>query len=797
MPPGKKMMTVKLASMSKKSENNLIYNGFRNTVRYLLMGLIIVAITGCAMRRDFKQGQEAQQQKDWDQAVQHYLKAVAGEPENAQYRISLTNALLAASNLHLNRGRALVADGQLKPALMEFEKALENNPANNIARNEKITLLKTLRKLEKKQLNKTEIQQIKEEAQGDEPLLPELEKYDQKLSLKFKKSDLKQVFKVISKSTDIDIFFDQSYKSKRITCDWNKLELKEALDRIMMKTGLFYKVINPKAVIVVPDTATNRKKYDELVMKTVFLSNRKAETLQKVLRSLTGLKTIAVDEEQNAITFKGRPEEVKMAEKIARIHDKPRGELFLNIEIIEANRSRLKDYGIELSQYQVTESYWPDTGSDFDSGVSTIRLHELGKTTASDFLLTLPSITYKLLRSDRNSRIKAQPHMRILDREKGEVRLGDKVPIPTTSFVPYNTGGPSQQPITSYQMQDIGINIEVTPQIHHDGQVTLELKFELTFITSPGSERLPPTIGNRSVNTRIKLRDNETSILAGLLRDTERKAMQAFPLLSNVPILKDIFGGNKNEVEQTDIILTLTPRIIRFPEIVPEDLEYSLVGTASRPGLKPNWKAPEQETAIQKSTEETARQKRKIENRIENKIKKKIDSKKEHSINKSNAGEVETNKENIEIKTSQKIKKNDIVSLVLRAPKGDLRINRDYSIPVTVTGSPEIRAVTLEMETDPTALRFLDIQKGTLLTQSGVNSQMSKRVDAINGKIKLTISLAKPVKVNGNDQLAIIRIKPLRAGEGSIRPVKQQVMDSKMRALKSLCRGVKFQVSKK
>jgi general secretion pathway protein D len=160
------------------------------------------------------------------------------------------------------------------------------------------------------------------------------------------------------------------------------------------------------------------------------------------------------------------------------------------------------------------------------------------------------------------------------------------VPIPTTSFVPYNTGGPAQQPITSYQLQDIGINITITPRLHHDGLITLKLKFELTFITSPGDGRIPPTIGNRSIETIIKLRDNETSILAGLLRDTERKTMRGFPFISSVPILKDIFSGNKNEIDQTDIILTLTPRIIRFPDIDEEDMGFIWAGTASRPGLK-------------------------------------------------------------------------------------------------------------------------------------------------------------------------------------------------------------------
>jgi general secretion pathway protein D len=225
-------------------------------------------------------------------------------------------------------------------------------------------------------------------------------------------------------------------------------------------------------------------------------------------------------------------------------------------------------------------------------------------TDTSDYLLTLPYVNYKLLKFDSQSRIKAKPQLRVVDQEEVKVRLGDKVPIPTTSFVPYNTGGPAQQPITSYQLQDIGININITPRLHHDGLITLEMKFELTFITSPGDGRVPPTIGNRSVETIIKLRDNETSILAGLLRDTERKSIRGFPFVSGVPLLKDIFSGNKNELDQTDIILTLTPRIIRFPDIDEEDLEFIWAGTAQRPELKkpaPELRLKEDEKAEKKS----------------------------------------------------------------------------------------------------------------------------------------------------------------------------------------------------
>lgn len=746
----------------------------------MYLSILAVAFTllgiSCAWRKDFRQGQEAFQRKDWDQAVAYFLKAVGEKPDSVEYRISLANALISASNHYLQKGKQFQEENQLKAALIALDKALEYNPENNEARRRKYNLLKHLKELEKQQREKTELQQLKEKAAEEELPVPQVEYKEKPYSLKFARADLKQVFKALEKASGVSFIFDESFKTKRIEVNLQNVGFMEALEKIMLQTNLFYKVVDPHTIMIIPDTPAKRRDYEDLVMRTIFISNGNPDEILKLVRALTGMKTAATDKELNTITFKGTPEEVKMAERITRIHDKPKGEVFIDIEIIEVNRTRVREYGIELSQYSVTETYLPETGATgTEAAASTIRLHRIGHTDASDYLLTLPSINYKLLKTDRNSRIKARPQLRVVDGQKVEVRLGDKIPIPTTSFVPYNVGAPAQQPITSYQLQDVGINIELTPQIHHDGLISLEMKFELTFITNPGTERIPPTIGNRSVTTIIKLRDNETSILAGLLRDTERKSLRGFPFLSNVPILKDIFSGNTNEIEQTDIILTLTPRIIRFPEIDESDLELLWVGTQTKPGLKP----PPVQLELPTEEEEKKETEKKTSKKVQKKTVPKTPAKKPPE-------------------QPAAPQPNPLTMFFLDA---GLKIKKDTEadVPLAISGDHDIKAVTLEMDFDPALVQVLDVRKGQVLNQAKVKSLLLRNIDNQAGKLKLNISLEQPLKITpeSTGELMVLRVKPSGKGKVGFKPVLVRVLDADMKKIESECpdKGMEFQVS--
>jgi general secretion pathway protein D len=710
---------------------------------------------GCSLslKKNLDLGRVALQKKDWDNAVAHFLEAVNAEPRNVEARIALGNALVSASNSHLKKGAEHRETGRLNAALVEFEKALEFNPENNRARQYKLAILKHLKDREKKRREKAELEKRKKQSQKSPPDVPRIDYKKRPYSFMLSRTQVKEIFKIFSKVSGINFIFDEAFKSKRIDLDVKEVDFMGALETIVLQSRLFYKVIDERTILIIPDTPSNRKKHEELIMKTLFLTNAKPENLDKMIKTLVGIKTIVVDKDLNALTIKGTPGKVKMAEKLVQIHDKPKGELFIDIEIIEVNRSRANEYGIELSQYQVTETYSP--AGEAETQASTIRANLLPHTDTSDYLLSLPSIHYKLLRSDRDSRIKARPQLRVLDGQKIKVGLGDKVPIPTTSFVPYNTAGPAQQPITSYQQQDVGINIELTPQIHPNGLVTLEMKFELTFITSPGTERLPPTIGNRSVETVIKLRDSETSMLAGLLRDTERKTMRGFPLISSIPLLKEIFSGNKKEIEQTDIILTLTPRIVRFPEILDEDQDYLWVGTETNPGLKapPAGLAQDQEEDEKKDTAAETQ--------------------------KTSPKTVPVNPLTISLDPADASKTG-----------GSLEKGVETRLAFMLHGDPKktrrIKAVTVEMNFDRTVLEVLAIAKGSLVTAQ-VTGNLLKNIDNAKGNFKFTISFAQPVTIAGTQELATISVKPLSSGTTEIRPVNCRILDQDMKPVVSLC----------
>ncbi len=546
----------------------------------------VFLIWACGGNLAYKRGEKAYARAEHAAAVDYFMEAVRQDPQNVRYRVSLNQALLFAANFHLKQGEFYLGRKEYKMALYDFDKALEYNPESSEARRKKQAVLKKLDELRRSFSEKTEIEKLKERAGRMEGAQAELDFKQTPLDLKLGSVDLKSLFRLLQKSSGVRFLFDDTFQSKTVSIDLEDVLFKEALEMIMLQSRLFYKIIDANTVIIVPNTPAKRREYDEMTMKTFFLSNSEPEAIMRLVGSVTGSKNLAANPILNTITVRDLPAKVAMVEQLIRIMDKPRPEVLINVEIIEVNKSRLREYGIELSQYNVSQAFSP--GPVSSGGESqAFRGNTFRYVNSADFLFTVPSVSYKLLQGDTRSRIKANPQLRVSDQETVRIHLGDKVPMPTTTFVPnYSPGSPNQQPITSYQMQDVGIKIELTPRVHHDGWISLKLDFELTFITSPGTNFLPPTIGNRSLNTMIRLQDNETSLLAGLLRDTERKTLRGFPGLTELPVLKHIFSGNKNEVDQTDIILTITPRIIKFPQIEESDLLNYWVGTEEDVGLK-------------------------------------------------------------------------------------------------------------------------------------------------------------------------------------------------------------------
>lgn len=547
-------------------------------VRCLLV-ILALALGSCAPGKlNFRRAEDLKRDEKYIEAIEHYMRAVREKPHEARYRLKLMEAMVEASNHFYRMSLSHKKEKNYRLALLALNKALEYNPSNNLARLEKKEILKILEGKDKGE-ERTWIEQLKEKTALSKRMLFKSE--EETISLKFtKKVDLEQIFKTMAGVAAINIIFDSGFKDSKLAIVLEDITLSQALDRICLLKNLFYKVLDSRTIIIIPDTPAKRKVYDEQIIKNYYLSNITAEDCLKLISRITGIKNMTADKNHNTITIRDTPEKVALVERLIGLYDKRKAEVMIKVDIMEVNRDRLQEYGIEFSQYQLSQQL---TGTSETGGIKGSRLYYID---SSDFTFSIPTVIYKFLESDSDSKVIARPQVRGEDGEKISIKLGDKVPVPRTSFIPYNVGGPEQQPITSYDLQEVGIEVSITPHVHHNGEISLSLDFKLTFITSPGTNTIPPTIGNRTVTTKIRLKDGETGIMAGLLRDSERRSRKGFPGLSQIPLLGDLFSSNLKQVGQTDIILRVTPYILRMPDIRETDLKPIESGTESNIRLK-------------------------------------------------------------------------------------------------------------------------------------------------------------------------------------------------------------------
>jgi general secretion pathway protein D len=533
--------------------------------RLTIIFFITILLASCSTGKlYFKKAEDLNRDDKIIESIEYYMKAVRKNPEEARYRLKLMEVLIEGANYYYRLAMEYKDKKNYQLAIIELNKALEYNPSNNMAKLEKRELLKKLSG-DSKKIEKTWIEKIKERtALSRKQLFPS----DKELvTLNFNKDvPLREIFKTIAKMQNINILFDSNFKNSKMKIKMTDVSLYKAFERICSLKNLFYKVLDKKTILIIPDTKTKRKLYMEQIIKSFYLSNIKSDECMKLITKITRIKNIVSNKHLNTLTVRDIPHRVALVEKLIHFFDKKKSEVLIKIDIMEVNKDRLKEYGIELSQYQFGQSV--NSGTD-TSSISGNRLSYLD---SSDLSYTIPTILYKMLENDTNSKVIARPQVRGEDGEKIIIKLGDKVPVPRTSFVPYSQGGQNSQPITSFDLQEVGIDISIIPHVHHNADISLELDFKLTFITSPGTTTLPPTIGNRSVKTKLRLKDGETGIMAGLLRDSERNSVKGFPGIASIPILRDIFSSNRKQIAQTDIIIRVTPYIMRMPDIDEKEL---------------------------------------------------------------------------------------------------------------------------------------------------------------------------------------------------------------------------------
>ena len=540
--------------------------------------------TGCASSGAFRRGTDAERRQDFDLAVVEYTKAIRMRPADPDTRLALERAKLRASQDHFARGRRFAATGKLDQALVEYEVASELNPTSGDIEDELHSTRNKLRaKIAVAREGKTELQTLIERARDLPPPgmdLPQGVKMP--ASLTFRDATSRDVFTAIARLSNISLIFDSAFRDTPVTVDLRNATLDDALNTVAGATRTFFRVTAPKTIVVIPDTPAKRREYEEEVVRTFYLSNADLKETMDLLRMVLDARRISPTTATNALTIKDTPERISAAARVLSAIDKARPEVIIDVELLEVNRTKLLEYGLQIASPGSSGINGSASISSAKTDASSaVTLQTLVNLSQSDILLTaLPSLYYRLLKTDSNTRTLANPQLRTTDGTPATARFGEQVPVPVTTFAPIATGGVAQQAITSFNYQNIGVNIDITPRTHHDDDVSLTLKVAVTNISGTGFQGLP-TFGNREINTIIRLRDGETNMLAGLIRDDERQSLEGVPGLIDLPLVGRLFAHSQKTTNQTDIILTLTPHIIRLLDLSEADLRPFRVGRDS------------------------------------------------------------------------------------------------------------------------------------------------------------------------------------------------------------------------
>lgn len=543
-------------------------------VPLLVSGVLLSLTAGCAPKTPASQARLAERQEDWDRAVVEYTNALRQDPGNQSLRLSLERVRLRATEDHVLRARRLASTGRLEEALVEYQVAQQLTPASTDI-DDAVRELKTkLRaRVSVAREGRTQLQTLIERARDLPPPGLDLPAATLPDTLVFRDAASRDVFTAIARFADVNVIFDPAFRDSPVTVDLRHTTFEQAVSSLTTSTRNFYRVTAPRTITIIPDTPAKRREYEEEVVRTFYLSNVDIKETIDLLRIVVDARRIAAVTGTNAITVKDTPERVAATGRIIAAIDKARAEVVVDVEVIEVDRTRLREFGLQIATVG-------RPGVDGAAGVGreNLTVRDLRTLTSADVYLTnFPALFYRLLKTDTSSRTLANPQLRSQDGVAAQARFGERVPVPVTTFAPIATGGVNQQPITSFNYENIGVNIDITPRMHHNDDVSLALKVEVSSISGTGFGGLP-TFGNRSVTTLIRLRNGETSVLAGLIRDDERTVLDGIPGLSDIPLIGRLFAKNRRETQETDIILTLTPHIIRVLDLTEADLRPFVVG---------------------------------------------------------------------------------------------------------------------------------------------------------------------------------------------------------------------------
>jgi len=568
-------------------------------VYFVGVGLLLA---GCPKgNMEYNQAMKAETLDDLDTAYAYYQKAVKADPNNATYKIKLNQTRFEAGQLHVKRGQELRKKGDLQAAALEFQRAQSIDPASPIAEQE---LNRTVDLIaEKNRQNETAAEPPVE---SNQPLLatqpPEIKPASREpRSLKMS-NDAKIVFDTIGKLWGINMIYDPDFPARRITVDLNNVTLEQALEIASLESKSFVKAVTENILFVIPDQPQKRRDYEEQVVKTFYLSNTVLpQDITEVvtgLRSLLDFKRVQQLNSQNAIIVRDTPDRLLIAEKLIRDIDKAKPEVVVQVQVLQARTDRLRDLGILPGQQASVAINNGSSSSNNNGGNSSnngLTFDSLRHLVAKDYSVTLPSLMANAVLTDTYTKIIQNPEIRSIEGQTAKLKIGDRIPVATGSFQAGvgvgSTGGAGfVNPLvnTQFTYLDVGVNVDITPRVHPNHEVSLKVAIEVSSQTGTATIGgiQQPIISQRKIEHDIRLREGEANILGGLFERTDTGTLNGWPGLSKIPLLGRLTSDNRTDHEQDEVLIVLTPRIVRMPDWTKANLRPLLTGTEANVQVK-------------------------------------------------------------------------------------------------------------------------------------------------------------------------------------------------------------------
>jgi general secretion pathway protein D len=750
--------------------------------------------------------------------VAHYRTAVQEDPDKPEFRIALERAMLEAAAMHAAAGKEFEAKGQLDAALREFKRASEYDPANRQIAAKAAELDQKIVAAIEASRPPSKLDEMRERARRmtPEPVLNPASR--EPLDLQFSGS-VRDLLKFIADSTGINITFTSDYRDPpQYSVKLTGVTLEEALQQVLSANGLFYKVINDRTVLVIPDTAQNRARYEEQVIRTFYLSHADPTELVQLLNTIMRVPGVPLvpafvpNKTQNSVTIRASAPLVAIAERLIQANDRPRAEILLDVQILEVNRTRAKQFGLDLGDYSISAIFSPEVAPTTSAGtggggpVTTIppfNLNTISRgVSAADFYATVPTAIIRFLETDSQTKLMAKPQLRGQEGQKISLNLGDDFPVPSTTFGSLGgAGSVATQPISSFTYRPVGIIVNVTPRVTFDADVVLELTVESSTLgqdVNIAGQNLP-SFGSRKVETKIRLRDGESTLLAGLLREDERRALTGFPGLMHLPVFRQLFTSNDLSKGQTDIVMLLTPHIVRGHELTQQDVNPVYIGSQQHLGLSgpPPLIAPPASERPPAQAPATPQPQGAVGQPSPGPAAGTLPSPgivppatvppagatpqaPPPGPETPQAGETQQPPQTAQPQERPASAEAPAATtaatspgglqLVLTPPGTEFRIGGGpYTVPISVTNAPRTSTVTLTVTFDPAVLKVRTVQEGSFMRQGGISTQFTQQVDPAAGRIDMTIVRdADVVGASGSGLVAAVLFDPVAAGTTNV-----------------------------